>query len=54
MNSYSLKRGIIIYLWKGCNSYSLVGVLIYKINIFPTKETFYMHITIIKIKNHKK
>ena len=39
---------------QGCNSYFLVGVLISKINIFPNKQTFYMYITIIKIKIHKK
>ena len=31
-----------------------LSILISKINIFPNKKTFYMHITIIKIKNHKK
>ena len=39
---------------KCCNSYSLEGVLISKINIFPNKQTFHMHIKIMKIKNHKK
>ena len=36
------------------NSYFLVCVLIFKINIFSNKQTFHMHITIMKIKNHKK
>ena len=35
------------------NSYSLVGVIISKINIFLSKQIFPMHITIIKIINHK-
>ena len=38
----------------GCNSYSLVGVIISKINIFPNKKNFHMHITIMKIKIIKK
>ena len=54
MNSYSLKWGIIIHFYKGYDNSSLVGVLISKINIFPNKQTFHMHITIMKIKNHKK
>ena len=54
MNSYSLKWGITIHLYKGCNNYFLVSDLISKINIFPNKQTFYMHITIMKIKNCKK
>ena len=39
---------------KGCNNYSLIDVLISIINIFLNKQTFYMHITTMKIKNHKK
>ena len=40
---------------QGYNStYSLADVLISTINIFPSKQTFYMHITIMKIKSHKK
>ena len=39
---------------KGCNSYSLIDVLISIINIFLNKQTFHMHITTMKIKNHKK
>ena len=35
-------------------SYSLVSVIISKLNIFPNKQTFHIHLTIIKIKNHKK
>ena len=54
MNSYSLKWGIAIHLYKGCNNYSLVGIIISTINVFLNKQTFYMHITIMKIKNHKK
>ena len=50
MNSYYLKWEIIIHLYKGCNNYSLVGVLISKINIFSNKQTFHMHITIMKKK----
>ena len=42
-----------LYL-KGCISYSLVKVIISKLNIFPNKQTFHIHLTIIKIKNHKK
>ena len=44
-NYFSLKGGI---------SYSLVSTIIFKLNIFPNKQTFYIHLTIIKIKNHKK
>ena len=39
---------------KDCISYSLVSVIISKLNIFPNKQTFHIHLTIIKIKNHKK
>ena len=39
---------------KGCISYSLVSAIVSKLNIFPNKQTFYIHLTIIKIKNHKK
>ena len=39
---------------KGCNSCYLEDILISKINIYPNKQTFHMHITIMKIKNHKK
>ena len=39
---------------KSCISYSLVSVIILKLNIFSNKQTFYIHLTIIKIKNHKK
>ena len=39
---------------KLCNSYFIVCVLISKINIFSNKQTFHMHISIMKIKNHKK
>ena len=39
---------------KWCNSYFIVSVLISKINIFSNKQTFHMHISIMKIKNHKK
>ena len=35
-------------------SYSLVSVIISKLSIFPNKQTFHIHLTIIKIKNHKK
>ena len=39
---------------KGCISYSLVSVIISKLNIFSNKQTFHINLTIIKIKNHKK
>ena len=39
---------------KSCISYSLVSAIISKLNIFSNKQTFYIHLTIIKIKNHKK
>ena len=39
---------------KWCNSYFIVSVLISKINIFSNKQNFHMHISIMKIKNHKK
>ena len=39
---------------KCCISYSLVSVIISKLNIFPNKQTFHIHLTIIKIKNRKK
>ena len=39
---------------KGCISYSLVSAIISKLNIFPNKKIFHIHLTIIKIKNHKK
>ena len=42
------------FFLKGCNNYSLVGVIIFKINIFSNKQTFHMHITFIKIKNYQK
>ena len=35
-------------------SYFLVSVIISTFNIFPNKQTFHIHLTIIKIKNHKK
>ena len=39
---------------KGCISYFLVSAIILKLNIFLNKQTFHIHLTIIKIKNHKK
>ena len=39
---------------KSCISYSLVSVIISKLNIFSNKQTFHIHLTIIKKKNHKK
>ena len=39
---------------KGYISYSLISAIISKLNIFPSKQTFHIHLTIIKIKNHKK
>ena len=39
---------------KCCISYSLVRAIISKLNVFPNKQTFHIHLTIIKIKNHKK
>ena len=35
-------------------SYSLVSAIISKLNIFPSKQTFHINLTIIEIKNHKK
>ena len=40
--------------FKGCISYFLVDVIISKLNIFPNKQTFHIHLIIIKIKNYKK
>ena len=54
MNNYSLKWEIIIPLLKGCNSYSLVCVIISKINLISNKQNFYVHITIMKMTIHKK
>ena len=39
---------------KDCISYSLLSAIISKLNIFLKKQTFHIHLTIIKIKNHKK
>ena len=39
---------------KGGISYSLISAIIFKLYIFPNKKTFHIHLTIIKIKNHKK
>ena len=38
----------------GCISYSLVSVIISKLNILPNKQTFHIHLKIIEIKNRKK
>ena len=39
---------------KGCISYSLISAIISKLNIFQSKQTFHIHLTIIKIiKNNK-
>ena len=35
---------------KGCISYSLVNIIISKLNIFPNKQTFHIYLTIRKIK----
>ena len=35
---------------KGCISYSLISAIISKLNIFSNKQTFHVHLTIIKIK----
>ena len=45
-NNYSSLKGYI--------SYSLVSAIISKLNIFPNKQTFHVHLAIIKIKNYKK
>ena len=37
---------------KGCVSYSLVNAIISKFNIFPNKQTFHIHLTIIKKKKN--
>ena len=39
---------------KCCISYFLVSAIISKLNIFQSKQTFHVHLTIIKIKNYKK
>ena len=39
---------------KGCISYSLVSAITSKLNIFPNKQTFHIHLTIIKIKKSYK
>ena len=39
---------------KGCISYSLVSAIMSKLNIFPNKQTFHIHLTIIKIKKNIK
>ena len=39
---------------KDYNSFFLVDEIIFKINIFLNKQTFYIHIKIMKIKNRKK
>ena len=38
---------------KGCINYFLISAIISKLNIFSNKQTFHIHLTIIKIKNHK-
>ena len=45
-NNYSSLKGYI--------NYSLVSAIISKLNIFPNKQTFHVHLAIIKIKNHKR
>ena len=39
---------------KVCINYFLVSAIISKLKIFSSKKTFHIHLTIIKIKNHKK
>ena len=39
---------------KGCISYSLVSIIILKLNIFLNKQTFHIHLKIIKIKKSLK
>ena len=46
MNNYSSLKGRI--------SFFLVSAVISKLNIFPNKQTFHIHLTIIKLNNHKK
>ena len=46
MNNYSSLKCFI--------SYFLVTTIISKLNIFLNKQNFHIHLTIIKIKNHKK
>ena len=43
MNSYKCR-----------NNYFLVDVIISNINIFPNKQIFHIHLTIMEIKNHQK
>ena len=56
MNSYFFKMRNIYFFLKGCNNYSLVGVIISKINMFPNKQTnfSYAHNNYKNKKNHKK
>jgi len=39
---------------KGCISDSLLSAIISKLNISSNKQTFHIHLTVLKIKNHKK
>ena len=47
------KKRIITNFKKGCNSYFLACVIISEIDIFLNKQTFYMHIIIMRIKIHQ-
>ena len=59
MNSFKMRNN---YSSLKCDiSYSLVNAIISKLNIFPNKQNFHIHLTIIKknltiikIKNYKK
>ena len=53
MNSYYFKWEIIIHLQKSYSSFSLEGIIIFKIDISSNIQTIHMHITFIK-KNLKK
>ena len=45
---------LIIFPKKYCISYFLASAIISKFNIFPNKQTFHIHLTIIKIKKSSK
>ena len=44
-----LREYTIISPLKDCISYSLVSAITSKLNIFPNKQSFHIHLTIIKI-----
>lgn len=56
MNNYSLKwkKKKKIPLYKGCNSFYLLSVIIFKINLFLNKQILHIQIKIMKNKKYKK